>query len=655
MIRKNHANIGVLTDEVITGLSAIVGNNGSGKTTIIDHIFHTSLIKTKDLGIENEQIRFEIETIQIYVNKSATDEKINVFFNLPCRIKYDLENLRGDEIVEYDINELNKDYYSETRSDNSHPNSISKVFLTNSSQKSKYSHEDGDGQEHNISLNPKTIENLSRTFYSSKTQIFLGVGVNNLFNNFQKFMIRSRSMETFQSLCDVCYYNNLRKANKDSFVKKNNYIKLSVTSILNNSKDFLTEFSQKPLGVDANWETTIKKEIQNIILYSPQEKWGFIEPDQIEDSFTKIGHFKNRYDKTNIILQLILNLIFELRCCGFMSENDIETLMGINEIDKIKTTIKKFVEKYEKKILKAYYKSAIDEIEELEIILKECSCVADNLGYIKFDCNPKNDFEEDKLEKPWIKIYEYIENYTRAKRFFVLKYLNITIEHMSSGERALLNFFSWLHIVPFFDSIKGFENGRINNNVLILIDEIDLYCHPEWQRQFINILMNELKVEFRERKVQVVFTTHSPIILSDIPDDNVVYLENAHVVNRFEKTFAQNIYTLYNDAFFLRETIGECSKKIIVEVDENLKRHEIKLNENNFRMNFYEDDTMQYCKKITAIIGEPIIRKSFERRIKKIEQNYRSVNLKELIILFDSLEKTERMEMIQYIIETSEE
>ncbi|MDK2941582.1 MAG: hypothetical protein PWP56_1095, partial [Acetobacterium sp.] len=98
------------------------------------------------------------------------------------------------------------------------------------------------------------------------------------------------------------------------------------------------------------------------------------------------------------------------------------------------------------------------------------------------------------MEKPWIKIYEYIENYTRAKRFFVLKYLNITIEHMSSGERALLNFFSWLHIVPFFDSIKGFENGRINNNVLILIDEIDLYCHPEWQRQFINILMNELKV-----------------------------------------------------------------------------------------------------------------------------------------------------------------
>jgi len=225
---------------------------------------------------------------------------------------------------------------------------------------------------------------------------------------------------------------------------------------------------------------------------------------------------------------------------------------------------------------------------------------------------------------------------------------------MSSGERAILNFFSWLNMIPFFDLIKGLKNGVINRNVIILIDEIDLYCHPEWQRRFINMFLKELKEEFSEKKVQIIFATHSPIILSDIPNDNVIYLKGGKIANEKRETFAQNIYSLYNDAFFLEDTMGERSKEIITEVNDNLLDLESD-NQNKYLNPDSYKSKMDNCKKITDIIGEPVIRKSFEKRIRRIEKKFQSDDLKEIINAFDHLEKTEQTEMIQHIIDSKGE
>ena len=54
---------------------------------------------------------------------------------------------------------------------------------------------------------------------------------------------------------------------------------------------------------------------------------------------------------------------------------------------------------------------------------------------------------------------------------------------------------------------------RYSNNYLLLIDEIDLYLHPEWQQEFISVLLNELEKQFPDKKIQLVFSTHSPLLL----------------------------------------------------------------------------------------------------------------------------------------------
>ena len=57
-------------------------------------------------------------------------------------------------------------------------------------------------------------------------------------------------------------------------------------------------------------------------------------------------------------------------------------------------------------------------------------------------------------------------------------------------------------------------------NLMILIDEYELFMHPEWQRIFPNILINILKDDFlKERKLHIVFSSHytAPICQDNFP------------------------------------------------------------------------------------------------------------------------------------------
>lgn len=68
----------------------------------------------------------------------------------------------------------------------------------------------------------------------------------------------------------------------------------------------------------------------------------------------------------------------------------------------------------------------------------------------------------------------------------------------------------------FFDNRNKIQQGRyLAQNIrdlhaIVLIDEIDTYLHPEWQRTILNVLVNEFP------NTQFVVTTHSADVLSNI-------------------------------------------------------------------------------------------------------------------------------------------
>ncbi|MNJ62871.1 hypothetical protein D3C77_587270 [compost metagenome] len=109
---------------------------------------------------------------------------------------------------------------------------------------------------------------------------------------------------------------------------------------------------------------------------------------------------------------------------------------------------------------------------------------------------------------------------------------------------------------------------------MICIDEGDLYLHPEWQLEFVERLIKCLP-KLSEGTVQIVFTTHSPILISDLPHQCVIVLKqeqennvgvSAWGVDR-HKTFAANLYDIYQYSFgLIQKRSGNLSSGYLREI-----------------------------------------------------------------------------------------
>jgi hypothetical protein len=105
-----------------------------------------------------------------------------------------------------------------------------------------------------------------------------------------------------------------------------------------------------------------------------------------------------------------------------------------------------------------------------------------------------------------------------------------------------------------------------------------LYFHPNLQRKFIDELLKSidfLKLE-NITSLNIIFVTHSPFILSDIPSNNVMFLniEKGKSLQELKKkkTFGANIHELLMSNFFFDDgvLIGEFSKNKIEEIIDEL-------------------------------------------------------------------------------------
>lgn len=156
------------------------------------------------------------------------------------------------------------------------------------------------------------------------------------------------------------------------------------------------------------------------------------------------------------------------------------------------------------------------------------------------------------------------------------KQKDISIRKLSSGEYQKVCVISSIiyhlknldSVIPIDEELE-FNKPAIYNfeNINVILDEIELYFHPEFQREFITELLTNLKnTKFKRIKsINFLFVTHSPFILSDIPKNNVLFLEKGNpAFPMTENTFASNIHTLLQHGFFLNSVpIGEFAKNKI--------------------------------------------------------------------------------------------
>ena len=147
-------------------------------------------------------------------------------------------------------------------------------------------------------------------------------------------------------------------------------------------------------------------------------------------------------------------------------------------------------------------------------------------------------------------------------------------------------------------------------NYLCFFDEVDMGFHPDWQKKVLSFIIEFLKL-VPEKKFHLIFTTHSPFLLSDIPKEHILFLNNKLSI---KQTFGANIHTLLSDSFFMEDGLmGEFAKS---KIDKAIKL----LNKEHLN-----EDDLKYCEQIISIIGEPIVKNQLQRmldskRLKKVDE-----------------------------------
>ncbi|MEY6553586.1 AAA family ATPase [Bacillus cereus] len=213
------------------------------------------------------------------------------------------------------------------------------------------------------------------------------------------------------------------------------------------------------------------------------------------------------------------------------------------------------------------------------------------------------------------------------------EFINFSWKELSSGQKALLNIYSRFYFVSKRPEL--IENPK--DDLIILIDEGEVYLHPHWQGKFLNSLIEYFPVVFRnsgdmkQRNIQLILTSNSPFIVSDLPGTNVIFLrkegENTVIIDNLEEyhqTFAANIHSLLAHSFFMEDGVtGAFAKRKINEIIHMLINEDL--------VTIFENE--EKIEKTINLIGEPVIRNKLlqmlaERRMTGVNKEIARLNLR---------------------------
>lgn len=465
---------------------------------------------------------------------------------------------------------------------------------------------------------------------------------------YEKNIIHKQSTIIFK---DTCFnYLNITESSLQAIFFSNVY---DMKADLNNKKKAIRTFdiSTNNLAQD---ESYLKTEIYNQIMFTKKFEHDLKMNEKINIPKEIQLHMNHHYFYSSVINKTLLR--FSDGTSLYKNPNDFLSIVYEN-------TYTPFYENIFTQLGKAPYKLQKNIIMDIrQDVLTGLQTLDTNVGifkefYLSFKKSIQNALKKKKLDPQIIhrflknldNNYEAIEEFIAIlssweiiKRdnnefyiktndpnipqlFDLYKTCNFSLpkiemhwSQLSSGEYAFLSLFSR------FNSIEE----QLKNNSLILIDEGDLYFHPQWQKDWLYTFMDILSYMYKDKNIQIILTTHSPFILSDLPSNNVIFLKkdngnNVCTVKNLEGnqlTFAANIHDLLTNSFFMHDgLVGKFAQnKINNLVDEILDSSPEQIRKNSSRIRNQID-----------IIGEPIVkRKLIEIFEDKIKLDVLSINEK---------------------------
>ena len=297
------------------------------------------------------------------------------------------------------------------------------------------------------------------------------------------------------------------------------------------------------------------------------------------------------YALERIIYYDIVNLIAEEKVDQGIAIEFLDSWLRIKKSKCVDDDFENFVEKYNCSDNDKVCFRSIAKV--ISIIAKVCNCDP-KYGVLFIDIRTG----ADNLR---LLITEILRNrFFLTARFFDIFYGHelYGFQRLSSGELEMLNLLSRLYygitLLP-----QKFDNKDAPR--LLLLDEAEIGFHPEWQRQYVKIITEFMNYMMVKGGVdfQIVVTSHSPIILSDLPVSCINFLHReggtTYLKTDEPQTFGENVFQLYRRAFFMKDgLVGEFATNKLKYIQDNISD----LNNSN-------------VDKMIAIVGDERIRKYF--------------------------------------------
>lgn len=238
----------------------------------------------------------------------------------------------------------------------------------------------------------------------------------------------------------------------------------------------------------------------------------------------------------------------------------------------------------------------ITEWERAEILLSEC---------------------ESNFLEPLMQAYD--TNQEQEHEVNHGAFVSFHVMNLSTGEAALLDLYAAL-----LEGIREMDDRT--KSVIILLDEPDSRLHPEWSRLFLKRLVFLLSKEsFRKYQFQIIITTHSPLLLSDVPQQDIICLkqtEDGIHIEHPEFGFMGNLNDILLDSMFLSSPFGafaeEYTNKIIKKIDDLKKNLQETDQTNNLQAKSNVEEQIGLLQEQIELINEPYIKKFLNQSINKL-------------------------------------
>jgi|GEM_PF-457159 len=591
-IKKNEDYVNIFPPNI--NVTAVVGENGSGKTSVIKFIFMLIFYNNfnkNDYDKSDEYQQFRAAETLKYKNAEANNQYkgflilfngsdfykasmlIDVYSNntsyigIPAFLNGQQIDLSSIERENIDFYSIHFNYMLDTLKDGNHDEFIDTIYHKS------------DGYETSLLLEPyKRVNNKEQ------------IDINNL-----------------EYLSQQKFANVFRLGIKNQFIEKffnPNKVKISINiqKILNKIDRLSANFQGNPLLAVIDNQNPIRiTNKNNLFVHTNLDD----VKSQVMELFKK-NDYAN-LNKIYIALKIlekgyhrkfedskkILNIFLE-------SNNAQETIDNmIKEVDEIKSDLINILKKagtldfeMQKLINSVNFESQILNTEEKKIFDKYLNCKVD----IKLLSNLLTNIA------PWVDI-EYFED-------------DKSYKSLSSGEKTLFSFM--INLMYQVNNLKDTKYKQIN----LFLDETELGLHPQWQKQYLKYIIMTLK-DF-DINIHIIFITHSPFILSDIPKENVIFLDKfdektkekypklnidglkngncINVSNHIDiNPFGSNIHTLLSHGFFMEDGLmGEFAKEKINIAIKYLNQEQL------------SEEEIEYCENIISIIGEPVLKSTLK-------------------------------------------